>query len=377
MNKEKKQTPFNRRNFLIGLGAGSSLLGAGFLTAGVGGCTLKQKQLSSVKPQSPYLIERETTDEGFSRGWMPHFAPNEDQWVDMHVHIKDLTGRDSLKTLLDEWFLKLDTYRLGKIVAITEQDELFDVFGEIAQNDTRFAWMFWPKINAPSLSKIREAVRNGSRAIKLHNAPVMTGEVPRNIWQSDEWQEIFAYLAEAGIPLMWHITNRTNYSPYHGGGLHPYWGQGWAKGVTFTNENLLQDALALMRRFPKLKIIGAHQLYVGIDRLNQLLKEYENLYIESSCGMYLRWADDFSDDTRQLLREFVETWSERILFGSDALLFPGSIDDYAVQSFLCHARFMLKLWINDKALQDVAWRTTCRLLKLEPGKWVRHGYVRP
>jgi predicted TIM-barrel fold metal-dependent hydrolase len=135
--------------------------------------------------------------------------------------------------------------------------------------------------------------------------------------------------------------------------------------------------LEQMRRYPKLKIIGAHALYVGIDRLAELFSEYENLYIDSSCSMVLRWADDFSEEVRTLLCDFIEKWSERILFGSDGGLFPGSIDDYAVQSFLCHARFMSKLWLNDKALQDVAWRNAYQLLKLKPAIWSRRGSVRP
>ena len=93
--------------------------------------------------------------------------------------------------------------------------------------------------------------------------------------------------------------------------------------------------------------------------------------------MVLRWADDFSEEVRTLLCDFIEKWSERILFGSDGGLFPGSIDDYAVQSFLCHARFMSKLWLNDKALQDVAWRNAYQLLKLKPAIWSRRGSVRP
>jgi len=135
--------------------------------------------------------------------------------------------------------------------------------------------------------------------------------------------------------------------------------------------------LAIMRRFSKLKVIGAHQLHVGLDRLQKLLAEYENLYIDSSCGMYLRWADEFIEEDRIILRDFVENWSQRILFGTDADMRPDNIDEFAVQSFLCHARFMLKLGLSDKALQDVAWRTTSELLKLSPVSAARRGNVRP
>jgi len=329
------------------------------------------------RPHSPYLAQRDTIDNGFSRDWMPHFLPSEEYWIDAHTHLYDVENADDLKQLLDDRFSRLDAFRLGKLVAITEQEGLFKVFGEAAEKDPRFAWIYWPSIDAPSLSLVQEAVNNGVCGIKLHNLLIMEGKIPRDIWQSDEWQEILSFAETAGLPLLWHITQRHGYSPYHGGGLNPYWQKGWELGVDFTNEDLLQDVLALMRRFPKLKVIGAHQLYVGPERLHNLFQEYENLYIDSSCGMYLRWADEFIEEDRLKLRDFIEKWSERIMFGTDAMIWPGSVDDYAVQSFLCHARFILKLGLNDKALQDVAWRTAQNMLKLPPCSSYRRGSVRP
>lgn len=337
----------------------------------------KRPRETSTRPHSPYLIQRDTIDNGFSRGWMPHFLPNEEYWIDTHVHLKGVADVDGLKRLLDDWFSRLDAYRLGKVVLIIDRDELFDVLDELSQKDLRFAWMYRPKIDSPSVSSVHEAVRHGACAVKLHNAPIMAGNVPRNVYLQSEWQAIFSYAQNAGLPLLWHVTQRHGYSPYHGGGLNAYWQNGWAKGVNFTNEDLLQDMLTQMRHFPKLKVIGAHQLHVGIDRLSKLFKEYENLYIDSSCGMYLRWADEFIEEDRLLLRDFVETWSERIVFGTDAGLFPGNIDEYAIQGFLCHPRFILKLGLSDKALQDVAWRTARHLLNLKSVDSNRRGNVRP
>jgi len=331
----------------------------------------------SDRPHSPYLLQRDTMDGGFSRDWMPHFVPSEEYWVDMHAHLSGVTNSAVLQQLLDSWFARLDAYRLGKVVAITEQTEMFGVFGETVAKDPRFAWFFWPKNDEPSLALVKQAVQNGACGIKLHNREIMEGKVSRDVWQQDEWQAIFAYAEETGLPLLWHVTQRHNYSPYHGGGLYAYWQSGWEQGVDFTNEDLLQDVLAIMRRYPKLKVIGAHQLHVGPDRLQSLFSEYENLYIDSSCGMYLRWADDFIEEDRIYLRDFIENWSDRILFGTDADIRPGSIDEYAVQGFLCHARFILKLGLSDKALQDVAWRTTNNLLKLSPVSAARRGNVRP
>lgn len=364
----------NKKDFLLGICVGILLVCVCFFIINhFHKCDLTDQKM----PHSPYLMERDTIDDGFSGGWMPHFLPSEEYWIDTHVHLRGVVDADGLKHLLDEWFARLDAYRLGKIVAIIEDEKLFEALGEAVVKDPRIAWMYWPKINEPSLLLVQEAVRNGACALKLHNTPVMKGLAPRTVWQNDEWQKIFSYAESIGIPLLWHVTQRHGYSPYHGGGLYADWQEGWERGVTFTNEDLLQDMLAQMRHFPKLKVIGAHQLHVGLKRQQQLLREYENLYIESSCGMYLRWADDFIEEDRVVLRDFIENWSERLMFGTDAVMKPGSLDDYAVQSFLCHVRFMLKLSMSDQALQDVAWRTANRLFDLKPVSSARRGNVRP
>jgi predicted TIM-barrel fold metal-dependent hydrolase len=93
--------------------------------------------------------------------------------------------------------------------------------------------------------------------------------------------------------------------------------------------------------------------------------------------MYLRWADRLIEEDRITLRDFVEKWSERILFGTDSGLRPAGSDNMDVQGFLCHARFILALGLNDKALQDVAWRNAKNLLGLKDVSTARSKSVRP
>jgi predicted TIM-barrel fold metal-dependent hydrolase len=111
--------------------------------------------------------------------------------------------------------------------------------------------------------------------------------------------------------------------------------------------------------------------------MKRLFAEYKNLYVDSTVGMYLRWADGFVEEDRLYLRDFIEAWGARILFGTDADMFPGCMDEYAAQSFLCHARFLLKLGLSHKTLQDVAWRNAQELLNLGPVSSARRGNTRP
>jgi len=329
------------------------------------------------RPHSPHLAKRITIDNGFSGGWMPHFVPSEEYWVDTHTHLYDVTGAESLKNILDKWFYELDAFRLGTIVALSTQDDQFGVFKEAVDNDPRFAWMYWPDIDTPSVARVREALKCNVCGIKLHNSPIMKGLTPRSVYDNPEWQEIFSIAEEAGIPLLWHITQRNGYSPYHGGGENPFWADGYKAGVNFTNEDLLSDAIKWMRVYPKLKIIGAHQLYTGPERLVRLFEEYENLYIDSSCGMFLRWADQLMEEDRLYLRDFVETWSDRIMFGTDSLIRPEGPDRIDLQGFLCHPRFMLALRLSDRTLQDVAWRNAKKMFNLKTVSTARKKSVRP
>ena len=335
------------------------------------------KNYDSARPHSPYLEKLETLDSGFSKNWMPHFLPCEEYWVDTHAHLSGITDDDNLKHLIDAWFAKLDAFRLGKIVAISEQAEMFNVLENAVKTNERFAWLYWPRIDKPSVKTVRSAVQAGACGLKLHNKDIMEGKAPRAVYQSSAWQEVLAYAESEGLPILWHVTQRHGYSPYHGGGLNAYWKNGWPLGVKFTNEDLLSDVLETMEKFPELKIIGAHQLHIGPDRLCSLFETHKNLYIDSSCGMYLRWADDFMEADRIVLRDFVEQWSDRIIFGTDADIKPGSLDEYAVQSFLCHARFILKLGLSDDALQNVAWRTANLLYGFRQLDSARRGNVRP
>jgi predicted TIM-barrel fold metal-dependent hydrolase len=205
----------------------------------------------------------------------------------------------------------------------------------------------------------------------------MKGMGEPECWFSDKWMEIFKLAESSGLLVLWHVTQRVSYSPYHGGGLNPYWAEGQEKGVRFTNEDLLQAFLKILKTFPRLKVIGAHQLHIGLDRLSSLLDEYDNLFIDTSCGFYLRWADTLYEEDRKVLWEFFMKYRERILFGSDSGVSPNKIDEYLIQGFLCHARFINQLRLPYDVLQLVSHENSERLFGLEPVSAARRGNVRP
>jgi predicted TIM-barrel fold metal-dependent hydrolase len=336
----------------------------------------KYQQLAN-EPHSPDVKIRETLDGGFSKGLGFHFQPNEKYWLDSHNHLGNIRTHQELYKLLDEWFSRLDAYRLGRMIVIASNQDAFKAYGNVSKFDDRFRWLISIPFNSPDAEVLESAIENETCGIKLHNAPIMRGEGEPNVWLNDDWSKIFSIAEKKGLPILWHVTQRMSGSPYHGGGENSYWEDGYKKGVTFTNEDLLGITLEILKKFPKLRIIGAHQLHVGLERLSVLFEEYENLYIDTSCSFFLRWGDNLYENDRKILREFFTKYQDRILFGTDSPISLGDTDEYKVQAFLCHVRFIKQLRLDDEVLQKISHRNAERLYNLQTLDASRRGTSRP
>jgi len=337
-----------------------------------------KKRNSKNNPHSPYIKEREKLDGGFSKGFGFHFPPNEEYWVDAHCHLKDAETHAELYQALNEWFGKLDPYRLGRVIAIVKNDGPFKAYGDLKNQDERFEWIIWIHHDNPDPELLEKAYENGCVGVKLHNSPLMKGEGEPEVWRSDEWEIMFDLIEKKELPILWHVTQRMSASPYHGGGPKAYWSEGYEKGIDFNNEDLLNISLEIIERHPGIDLIGAHQLHVGLERLSDLFDKYENLYTDTSCGFYLRPFDHLYPEDKEILRNFFLDYEDRLLFGTDAPLAPGAAeDDYFVQGFLCHPRFISQLTLPHETLQKVAHKNAEKLFGLKERSISRRGSVRP
>lgn len=339
-------------------------------------CVSAQKALNGVfmtdadnreelHPHSPDAAVRAELDGGFSKGWGLHFQPNEAYWLDCHCHMGTDTTHPQIYRMLEEWFAELDAYRLGRVVVIATKPEAFQACRDVASQDPRFRWFVAMPYDQPDVDLLQRALDCGALGAKLHNSPLMSGKGKPDIWLTDAWARVFRLVEQAGRAVLWHITQRLSVSPYHGGSENAYWRDGWKVNVTVTNEQLLQVALQVMRQHPRIPFIGAHQLHLGLERLTALLQEHKNLFIDTSCGFVVRWADVLYDHDRDILRQFFLKHPDRILFGTDASLFAGGTDAWRVQAFLAHARFINQLRLPDEVLQKVAHANAERIFKMD------------
>ncbi|MDH7570903.1 MAG: amidohydrolase family protein [Armatimonadota bacterium] len=324
----------------------------------------------------PDVARRETEDGGFSRGWGFHMLPSERYWIDCHTHVRFPTA-DEGRAALTHWFERLEAWRLGQIVGVDANPSNLNVFADVGK-DPRLIWLLWLKHDGPDLDAFRRALDLGAGGLKLHNAPVITSGEDYHVWENEAWAAIFAEANARHTPVLWHVTQRMTASAYNGGGLRAYWTQGWEKGVTYTNEDLLQQHLRLMAAYPDIPFIGAHQHYLGLERLEEIFQAYPNFYIDTSVGCIVRDGDQLYPEDRERWHAFVVRWADRILFGTDSGVGTwGALFEVNVQAFLNHVRFIHQLRLPDEVLQKVAWANAARLYNQEERPSARRSSVRP
>ncbi len=328
-------------------------------------------------PHAPDVAERQTVDNGFSAGWGSQYLPSERYIVDPHMHLHRSTDRYEVFRLVDEFFSRAVAYRLGRIVALDGRAENLDAFAAVAKFDPRFR--FWVRMNddKPDLDFLKKAVDAGAVGMKILNIRMIREAGDHKVWLSEPWQEIFRWLEGRNLPVLWHVTQRHTAAPYMGGNLNSYWSEGWAKGATFSNEDMVAVFAENVKRFRGISFIGAHQIHVGWERLDRLFTEHPNLHTDTSCGCIVRPDDQMDEADRVRLHEVFCKWQDRILFGTDVMLEPGHVDEYLLQHFRNHVRFIHQLRLPDGALQAVMHGNAQRLLKMEPLPDTRRGALRP
>ena len=113
---------------------------------------------------------------------------------------------------------------------------------------------------------------------------------------------------------------------------------------------LLQDVI---EHFPNLKIVIYHMGWPMFDEALYMLFAYPNVYLDTGVVDWILAPSVFN----RILREAVETAPERVLFGSDQMIFPEQIGP-AVNSILT-ADFL-----SDEDKRRVLWENAASLLSL-------------
>lgn len=132
---------------------------------------------------------------------------------------------------------------------------------------------------------------------------------------------IYAYLAEAGKPLLMHIGEPLacwqpldESNPHRGYySNHPEWHMYDKPGVP-AHAELIAARDRVLAKHPALRAVGAHlgSLEYDVKEVANRLDRYPNFVVDTSARLH-----DLIDQNRDAVRDFVLAYQDRILFGTD------------------------------------------------------------
>jgi len=127
----------------------------------------------------------------------------------------------------------------------------------------------------------------------------------------------------------------------------------------------LQSALTLeevLARHPRLRVYIMHAGYPFLDDLRALMFTYPQVYVEISLIATMEPRPAFY----RYLQGLVEAgYGERVMFGSDQMVWPGLIE--ATINTIEEAPFL-----TERQKRDIFYNNAARFLRLTPGEIARH-----
>ena len=326
----------------------------------------KSKANERLYPHAPDVLERESSDDGFSAGWGLHHLPAESYILDCHTHMVNTTAA-GVQRAVDEFYARAGAMRLRRHVALDGKPASVAAFDKVSARDDRFLWLVWPHHDKPDLKFLKKAAKlHGFTGLKLHNYSVITEGAQPECWQTSEWDDVFDFCAEHGKPVLWHVTQRLTDAPYMGGGRNSYWKDGWPKGVKYGNPELLAVFLDCVKRHRKTNFIAAHHCHIGPERFAKLFDAHANLFTDLSCGNIVRMGDEMYEDDRRRWRDYAIKYADRLMFGTDCVLGGSAGIWYLWESLAAHIRFIHQLRLPKPTLEKIAHESFERIAGLQP-----------
>ncbi len=197
-----------------------------------------------------------------------------------------------------------------------------------------------------TLERIRELHRAGDLRVLAEVTNQYAGIAPDDARLEPLW----ALAEELDLPVGIHIGGAEPGTPYTG-------------SPAFRAR--LQSALTLeevLIRHPRLRVYIMHAGYPLLEDLQALLFTYPQVYVEPSMAINVETRAAFY----RFLRGIVEAgYGDRVMFGSDQIIWPGLIDA-AVRS-IEEAPFL-----TPEQKRDIFYNNAARFLRITPEQVAKH-----
>ncbi|OGJ89582.1 MAG: hypothetical protein A2487_15190 [Candidatus Raymondbacteria bacterium RifOxyC12_full_50_8] len=361
------------KSFAITLFTSIAVFIAGFII--VNQIYVKKKYEISIVPNLDTTVaERDTMDKGFSKGWCYCHRSHPERWFDIHTHILKLKQVDQKGVPLDmvkcaeqaftSWqnqFKEFDIVGSVVLDGSPERMYLFDA-AEKTKGMMVFAWVGYDKPDAQLLEKLVK--EHGCKGVKMISRPAFNAGVDYRVYDSEKWHELYAKAGELGIPVLWHVVQRTGAAPYaYGEDTRSTWTK-----LNYTNWDVLKMFEGILEKHPNTIFIGAHQMFMGAKELDRLMKKYPNFFVDTSAGWRLKWGDHLTNKEILELRPFFEEHADRILFGTDFVYNireKENVPFWSLLSMYSFQNFLIQLNLTQRSLDKIAWQNAYALLKIE------------
>ena len=188
-----------------------------------------------------------------------------------------------------------------------------------------------------AISQIKKCMEAGAKGIKIwKNIGLKLRDKSGKYVTVDheKFVPIFTYLEKKNIPLLAHLSEPRNcWLPYdeitmaselqyfkicpsYYMYLHP---------ETPSYEQQIAARDRILERYPKLRFIGAHvaSLEWNLDEVADRLKRFPEFYVEISARIGHIQLQTMQN--KEKVRKFFIDWQDRIIYGSDGMLFDNSI----------------------------------------------------
>ena len=286
---------------------------------------------------------------------------------DLHVHyyLFDLSVEERVKIFKEE-FLQTKTEKFcfsslphhvheGKIT-IDKSQNLIGLFlkKSFSPNGYAFAGLEHPlahddkeKIADDFLSQAKTYLKVGFDGIKmLEGYPSLVKRW--NLGVDDSvYDKFYSYMQECGKPILMHIANpnvnwdRKNASEYAIKSGRVY------DSSYPTKDELTAQVFAVMKKFPKLRLILAHFGFFSVEKHNaEKFLSYENTALDLTPGgeQFIKMSENW-----EKWLEFWQKNSHRIYYGTDLYAFPK--DEKWEENFMRRPQF-LRNFIETDTVHD-------------------------
>lgn len=203
-----------------------------------------------------------------------------------------------------------------------------------------------PHVGSRTIDELRTLHRQG----RLHVIGEIMAQYEGVSVDDPRMEPLWALAEELDIPVAIHMGPGEPGQPYSGGGYR----------VGLGNPLLLEPVLV---RHPKLRVSVMHAGYPLVERMRALMFSYPQVYVDVGGIVYTEPRSSFY----AFLRELVEAgYGDRIMFGSDQMIWPGVIE--AAVETIEEAPF---LTADQK--RDVFYNNAARFLRLSPEEMASHA----